>query len=271
MRVLVTRPAAQAQDWVARLAAQGVDAAALPLIAVEPAPDPAAVRAAWQGLAARRLVMFVSPNAVAQFFALQPPDRDWPRALRAASPGPGTGAALRTAGVPAAAILEPPADSPNFDSEALWPVLAAAGPWDGGAVLIVRGSVEGEAVADETGRGREWLARQLVAAGATVDYLVAYRRAAPRFTAEQQAVWQQALAAPAAHLWLLSSSEAVEQLERLAHGGWAAASALATHPRIAARARAAGFGTVLEAAPTLAAVTAAIGSAQGPSIESRST
>lgn len=267
MRVLVTRPAAQAQDWVERLAALGIGAAALPLIAVAPAPDPAAVRAAWEGLATRRLVMFVSPNAVAQFFALRPPHHDWPTTLRAASPGPGTGAALRAAGVPAAAILEPPADSPNFDSEALWPVLAPAGPWAGAAVLIVRGSVEGEP-ANETGRGREWLARQLVAAGATVDYLVAYRRTAPRFTAEQQAVWQQARAVPAAHLWLLSSSEAVEQLERLAPGGWTAARALATHPRIAERARAAGFAAVTETAPTLAAVAAAIGATSTPSIES---
>ncbi len=256
MRVLVTRPAAQARDWVEGLAARGIDAAALPLLAVDAPEDPAAVHAAWRGLATRRLAMFVSPNAVLQFFAQRPDGGDWPTALCAAAPGPGTGAALREAGVPAAAILEPPADSPNFDSEALWPVLAGSGTWAGASVLIVRGSVDGEASA--AGRGREWLAQQLRAAGAAVDFVVAYRRAAPRFGGDEQALWQSALAEPAAHLWLFSSSEAIEQLQRVAPGAWSASRALATHPRVAERARAAGFGEVLEAAPTLAAVATAI-------------
>jgi uroporphyrinogen-III synthase len=37
---------------------------------------------------------------------------------------------------------------------------------------------------------------------------------------------------------------------------WPASTALASHPRIAARARAAGFGRVLEAPPTLEAIVA---------------
>lgn len=254
MRVLVTRPAAQARDWVARFAAQGIDAVALPLIAIGPPEDPAPVRAAWQGLAARRLAVFVSPNAVAQFFLQRPAGLAWPEGVYAAAPGPGTGAALREAGVPAAAVLEPPAGSPSFDSEALWPVLDAAGPWAGRQVLVLRGSVDGEPL----GRGREWLAQQLQAAGATVDVVVAYRRGRPCFDAAEQACWQAALDAPAAHLWLLSSSEAVDQLEALAPGAWAEARALATHARIAARARLAGFGTVLEAPPAWASVVAAV-------------
>lgn len=259
MRVLVTRPAAQARDWVARFEAQGIDAAALPLIAIEPPDDTAVVQAAWRDLAARRLAVFVSPNAVAQFFRQRPTGCGWPDGVLAAAPGPGTGAALREAGVPTAAVLEPPAASPSFDSEALWPVLQAAGPWAGRSVLVLRGSVDGEAL----GRGREWLAQQLRAAGATVDFVVAYRRAAPRFDAAQQACWQAALAAPREHLWLLSSSEALDQLEALAPGAWGPAQALATHARIAERARSAGFGRVIEAPPAWPAVLAAVGQAAG--------
>jgi uroporphyrinogen-III synthase len=67
--VLVTRPAAQAARWVERLRAAGLDAQALPLIAIEPAADPAALQATWHDLPALALAMFVSPNAVAGFFA----------------------------------------------------------------------------------------------------------------------------------------------------------------------------------------------------------
>lgn len=267
-RVLVTRPRAQARDWVRRLAARGIDAAALPLIAIEPPADAQAVQTAWGSLGTRTLLVFVSPNAAAQFFAQRPAACEWPAALRAAAPGPGSSAALRDAGVPPEAIVEPAADSPIFDSEALWAVLAGQGPWQGRSVLIVRGSVdEGPA-----GSGREWLARRLTEAGAEVGFLAAYRRSAPRFDAQEAALWRQALAEPAAHLWLFSSSEAIEQLERLAPNAtgrpWGAGRALATHPRIAARARAAGFGQVLEAAPTLDAIVAALTAARTSPIES---
>lgn len=261
MRVLVTRPAEQAQAWVERLAARGIAAAALPLIAIEPPADPAPLRAAWQTLAQRRLLMFVSPNAVTQFFAQRPAGGDWPATLRFGSPGPGTSAALRAAGVPAGAIVEPPLEAGRFDSEALWAVLEPQGPWQGSSVLIVRGSASGEA----QGRGREWLSQVLRRAGAEVDLVAAYRRAPPRMDAALQALLAQALASPAEHLWLFSSSEAIEQLEALTAGAggapdWRAARALATHPRIAQRAHEAGFGTVIEAPPTLDAIAAAIGS-----------
>lgn len=264
LRVLVTRPADQAVQWVARLAERGIAAAALPLMAIEPPAEPearAAVRAAWDGLASQALVVVVSPNAVTQFFAQRPAAMAWPQGVRAGSPGPGTSAALREAGVPDAAIVEPPLDAGRFDSEALWAVLAGQRDWRGAAVLIVRGG-DGD---DEgtRGSGRDWLAQTLRAAGARVDFVRAYRRAAPRLDAAERALWQQAVAAPAAHCWLFSSSESVAQLEALSGtsfpaGNWQAATALATHPRIAARARQAGFGRVLDAAPTLDAIVAAL-------------
>jgi uroporphyrinogen-III synthase len=42
VRVLVTRPAAQAAGWVQRLGERGIEAFALPLIGITPAADPAA-------------------------------------------------------------------------------------------------------------------------------------------------------------------------------------------------------------------------------------
>jgi uroporphyrinogen-III synthase len=193
--VLVTRPAAQAAAWVERLRAAGLDAQPLPLIAIEPATDPAALRAAWHTLASRALVMFVSPNAVAGFFAARPEGASWPDGLRAGATGPGTVDALQAAAVPAALCLAPAA--PPYDSAALWQHLQAL-PWAGRSVLIVRGD-----------GGRDEFARTLREAGAAVDFVAAYRRARPRWSDAERARAAAALAAPRSHVWLLSSAEAI--------------------------------------------------------------
>lgn len=247
MRLLVTRPAAQAADWVARLREHGIDAQALPLIGIGPARDADAVRCAWHGLGRCRLVVFVSPNAAEQFFALRPHELGWPRGVQAGSPGPGTTRCLRALGVPAEAIVEPAPDAPQFDSETLWAQLAAQ-DWTGAEVLLVRG--EG---------GREWLADTLRAHGARVSFVAAYTRSAPQLDAAGLARLADAIAQPRAHLWFFSSSEAIAHLVALApQARWADARALATHPRIAARARATGFGAVHECRPSLDAVLACI-------------
>lgn len=247
MRLLVTRPAAQAHAWVERLRAAGVDAQPLPLIAIVPPDDACEVVNAWHRLPSKQLAFFVSPNAVAHFFALQPAGGHWPAGLQAASPGPGSTQALVDAGVPRAAIVEPAADAPQFDSETLWQQLRQH-DWAGAQVLIVRGT-----------SGRDWLAERLTEAGATLDFVAAYRRSAPSLHADEQTLLNRALAEPAAHLWFFSSSEAIDHLEALAPGReWAQAQALATHPRIAERARRLGFGQVHEARPSFDAVIGCI-------------
>ena len=248
MRVIVTRPAAQAADWVAQLQAHAIDAVALPLIGIAPVADPAALHAAWRGLAQRRLVVFVSPNAAEQFFAQRPFDVAWPPALLAGSPGPGTTRVLIGLGVPVDSIVEPANGAPQFDSESLWVQLRER-DWHGANVMIVRGD-----------GGRDWLAQTLRETGALVAHVAAYERIAPAFDAAASAVLRAALDQPEAHLWFFSSSEAIDNLAA-AHGsstGWRAASAIATHPRIAARARQLGFARVTEARPALAAVVACI-------------
>lgn len=232
MRVIVTRPAAQAQAWVPRLQALGVDAVSLPLLGIEPAPDADAVRAAWAQVPGAALVMFVSANAVSHFFGLRPAGDGWPAGTLAGSTGPGTSAALRQAGVPDEQIAEPDAAGP-FDTEALWLRIADRG-WDGQRVLLVRG--EG---------GRDWLADQLRAAGAQVAFVAAYRRVAPDLGGSMSALVQAALQHPADHCWHFSSSEAILHLRNAWAGAdWTASLALATHARIADAARRAGFGRV---------------------------
>lgn len=265
-RALITRPAAQADEWVIGLRTEGIDAVALPLIGIEALRDPQPLAEAWHGLAQRDLVMFVSPNAVHYFFAARPAGMGWPERVWAAAPGPGTAAALRAQGV--ARIVEPSSEAVNFDSEALWTALFPRGPWRSRSVLILRGS-DGDGEGGG-GAGREWLVSTLRKEGATVDLLASYRRGAPRWDVAQQGVWAQALALPQAHVWCFSSSEAIANLQVCAGDvtAWRASVALATHPRIAAAARKAGFTQVHELAPTLDALAATLRSLQGSSIQS---
>lgn len=245
LTVLVTRPAPQAPAWVEKLRAKGIDARALPLIAIEPVADTAALRDAWHLLPQRDLAMFVSSNAVEGFFAARPAARQWPRGLRAAATGPGTVEALVAAGVPAALCVAPRAAP--FDSTALWAALQGEN-WAGRNALIVRGD-----------GGRDEFAQALRTAGAKVSFAQAYLRKAPTWSDTECALAQAALAAPQQHAWLLSSAEAIDHLLALLPGhDWRSSSAVASHPRIAQRARRAGFGHVLEAPPLIDAMVAAL-------------
>ena len=248
MRILVTRPASQAADWVIDLRARRLDAVALPLIGIEAVADAGGLITAWHELAQQRLVTFVSPNAAHHFFAHRPEGAAWPAAVLAGSPGPGTTRALIGLGVPALLIVEPAADAAQFDSESLWAQLQPHA-WRDARVLVVRGD-----------GGRDWLADRLRQAGAQVAHLAAYRRTVPRLGDAEQALLGAAIAAPHSHLWLLSSSEAIDNLALIAPAGseWGQARAIATHPRIASRARQLGFASVAEARPSLDVVVACI-------------
>ena len=253
MRVLVTRPLAQAAEWVETLRSNGIDAVALPLIAIVPPSDPLAVVDSWANLAARRLVVFVSPNAALQFFEWAPAGWTWPERTRVASPGPGTTRTLIALGVPPRLVDAPADDAPQFDSETLWRSLQGQ-EWHGASVLLVRGP-----------QGRDWLAARLADRGAVVDTLAAYERKTPCLDSAESALLEDALAAPRRFVWLFSSSEAIDHLQELARPRrgpgeaiWRASRALATHPRIAQRARDAGFAAVLESRPTPSAVVACI-------------
>ncbi len=126
---------------------------------------------------------------------------------------------------------------------------------DGGPVTGV-GAVASAQPA-QSGQGRDWLAGQLIAHGVKVRFVAAYQRCAPAVAVLRQAIREAQVDAPA--WWLFTSSLAIENLlAALPSQNWAAAQALATHPRIAAAARAAGFGVVQESRPTLTDVVASI-------------
>ena len=228
----------------------GTTAAALPLIDIQPAREPAPVVASWADLSAIDLVVFVSPNAVTQFFA-HAAGRPWPVGTLAACVGPGSAQALQAHGVPDACIVQPAADAASLDSEHLWAQLEPRRAWQGARVLIVRGD-----------GGREWLAQRLADAGATVSAVTAYHRQAPAFTEPEAALWADVQAHPGQYVWLFSSAEAVEHLQALgatSDGGVGAGHrAIATHARIADAARAAGFAPVVLARPAPEAVTQAL-------------
>ena len=250
MRVLVTRPAREAQQWVADLRQAGIEAAPLPLLEIGPAPDPAPVRRAWQELSAVDAVMFVSANAVDHFFLFKPQQQPTLFA-RAWAPGPGTRDALLRAGVPPHSIDAPAVDAEQFDSQALWQQVGGQ-LVSGQRLLVVRGGG-----ANGNGVGRDWLGAQLAACGVAVDTVVAYTRKPPTWTQAQLQLAQRS--AVDESLWLFSSSEAIANVRKLLpHQGWKDARALATHPRIAEAAAAAGFGVVSLSRPTLADVVASI-------------
>ena len=243
VRAIVTRPAAQAGRWVQALQARGCQAAALPLISIAPPLDLAPVQAAWQDLARFNLVMFVSASAVQHFFDARPQGLAWPPGALAGSPGPGTSAALLTAGVPPDQLVQPAPEDLRFDSEALWVQLRGR-PWQGRQALIVRGE-----------QGRDWLADTLRAAGTEVAFVAAYRRLPPQPDAQCQELLAAAQAEPADYVWVFSSSEAVGHLRGLCpDADWSTSRALASHPRIAQAARTAGFGQVDLVSPTAEAV-----------------
>ena len=241
--LIVTRPRSQCAPWLARLATLGVEAVALPLIEILPARDPAPVTAAWTELPAVDLAVFVSPNAVDQFFA-HAPGAAWPPGTLAACVGPGSAQALLDHGVPAEQVVQPAADAANLDSEHLWDELSPRRDWVGARVLLLRGD-----------GGREWLAERLMAAQAHVEAVTVYHRTAPQFDAAEQALLSNVQANPLAFVWLFSSAEAVGHLQGMTLPGQ---RAIATHPRIADAARTAGFSPVVLARPAPEAVTRAL-------------
>ncbi|WP_149135364.1 fused uroporphyrinogen-III synthase HemD/membrane protein HemX [Cupriavidus campinensis] len=271
--VVVTRPAGQSRQLTEALQSAGLDVLGFPLLAIGPPADDAALRTALARLADYALVVFVSPNAVS--FALDalahvqnaPALPQWPAEVPVAVVGPSSVAALAERGIaaPAYRVVAPAGAHGNaeihneparFDSEALWSELdTTPGAFSGQRVLIVRGN-----------GGRDWLGDRLRDAGATVDAVEAYSRTLPEPTAMQwQAVRDNVKPGAPPCAWLLTSSEAVRNLDALArlhlspqeHERLKQMQCIAPHARIAAQANALGFAHVLPAAPGDAGLLAA--------------
>jgi uroporphyrinogen-III synthase len=196
----------------------------------------------------------VSPNSAQWFANLRPQAARWPHGTLAAAPGPGTAKVVQTTLAPSGLsedhIITPGQDSDQFDSEHLWPLLAPM-DWQGQRVLIISGGDSTDA------RGRTWLTEQWQARGANVQTVLTYQRQPATWPPHQQSLADQAWQHPNDHLWLFSSSEAIEHLQQKLGSPPPGAQALTTHPKVADKARAAGFTTVMSCKPTPEAVAQA--------------
>jgi uroporphyrinogen-III synthase len=162
-RVVLTRPAGQAAQLAALIGAAGGEPVLFPALAILEIADARPLSALIDRLDSFDLAVFISANAVDRGLALVRARRKWPLALRVATVGRGSEAALRRHGFEA--VIVP---TQGFDSEALLdlPELKQVA---GKRVVIFRG--EG---------GRELLAATLAARGAAVEYIECYRRGRPQ-------------------------------------------------------------------------------------------
>lgn len=237
-RFLVTRPESQSERLAALLREAGAEPLLAPMIAIGESADPAGLDAALRRLDDFDLAVFVSPTALDQVGTRI---KHWPTELAAAVIGPASRERAHELG-----ILDVICPDGRYDSEGLLdhPSLARM---DGKRVVLFRGN-----------GGRELLADTLVARGATVEIVEAYRRLPPTMAREELS----ALLADGCDGVIVTSSEAVHNLFALADEALAAklhaSLFFASHPAIAEAARRAGVGRVITTAAGDAGIVASL-------------
>lgn len=234
IRALVTRPAGQAPALVQAIRAAGGVAVGFPLLEIVPLAiddhaERATLAAVLNALDEFALAIFASHNAVqALFDELQRTGSRLPSALRCLAVGAATALRLHEAGIACVG------GEATMDSEELLarPELTAVA---GQRIVIFRGV-----------GGREHLADELTARGASVTRCALYRRRAP---ASSPAQLHAVLTRECINTVLLSSGEGLANL--LALLGRSAAGTIGSQfavvtpgERVASLARSAGFATV---------------------------
>jgi len=244
LRIIVTRPAHQAESFCALLERAGAEPLRCPVIRISSPADGSELQRLAARLGNIDLLIFNSPNAVeygiAAIHGLR--QRIPPQTLIGAI-GTKTAQALERHGYRADVC-----PATGFDSEAFL-ALPAVQAMQGKRVAIVRGQ-----------DGRMLLGRTLRARGAEVVYVQAYQRNGP--DAEQAAALRQALR-DGVDAVAVTSSEALENLtnslDAPARAGLERATLLVGHPRIAEAARRLGLPPpVVAADPTDEAMYAAL-------------
>ena len=157
--VVVTRDDGPASRFASALSARGLEPFGLPMIAIRPAPDRAALDAALRGLQPADWLVFTSAHAVAA--VVERPD--WRRArsdgrFRIAVVGEATALELARSGIAADVVAEQPG------AAGLVAALERAASLRGVRVVWPRSD-----------RARHHLAEQLAALGARVVEVIAYR------------------------------------------------------------------------------------------------
>lgn len=163
VRVLVTRPAHQAEALARKIEAAGGEAVCFPTIEIIAPANTVVLHTVLDRLPEFAFAIFISSNAVREFLPLVRARGGIPSGLRLAAVGQGTLRTLIEAGFDE--VLAP---LERFDSEALLDLLPPA-VVAGKDLLIVRG--EG---------GHKKLGEDLSARGARVTYAECYRRVPPR-------------------------------------------------------------------------------------------
>lgn len=235
-RIVVTRPAEQADKLARGIEARGGSAVRFPVLAIFDAGDPRPLLAAAERIEEYDYAVFVSPNAAQKALGAVTARRPWPEGVVAAAMGETSARAIARFGVKHIVLPE----GGRFDSEALLerPEFQA-GAIRGRRVAIFRGD-----------SGRELLGATLEARGARVDRIPCYRRGRPDIDAAPLRVL---LAQGAVDAVTVTSSEGLRNL--LAMVGAAAQAALkkvplfVAHRRIAEEARQLGFAETIVTAP----------------------
>ncbi len=222
LKIIVTRPRAQAAPLARLIEQAGGIPLLFPLLEISPVFDPAPLNQLATRLHEFNLAIFISPNAVRYGMAAM---GALPATLKVATVGLGSEMALRKLGV--ADVMVP---TQHFDSEGLLalPVLQDVRGW---RIVIFRGN-----------GGRELLGDTLKARGAQVEYATCYQRAKPthdiRTLLEANADALTVTSSEAfAHLWSMLDEPSRKRI--------AAIQLFVQHERIALMARAVGWGDVV--------------------------
>lgn len=219
-RLWVTRPQAQADPLCDLLQQAGATPVRVPLLHILPPKDPQALHAALARLGDYAVAIAISPSALDSVFA-QLGEQAWPTDVPLAVVGPGSARRARELGLRDEQIICP---ATQFDSEGLLAEAAfAPDVIQGQRVLILRGN-----------GGRELLAQTLIARGAQVDIVSAYRRLPPQLDAATLARLLDAgcdgiivsSSEAAAYLFTQSGAALVQRLQSMQY--------FTPHPRIAA-------------------------------------
>jgi len=235
VKILVTRPLAQAAGLSRDIQDLGGIPVSLPLLEIQPAkPDRQGVLSLGQ-LETGDLLIFVSANAVEFGVTYLPATR-----VQIGAIGQATAERLGAAGIPVDMVPE------RFDSEGFL-AIPSVQDLHGKRVVIVRGV-----------GGRETLGEALRARGGLVQYLEVYHRCCPHWDAQAVRL------ALDADVITVTSGEALENLAQLARLPGAEdvwrKPLVVYHMRIAGRARELGFTLkpVITAKPSDAAMLTAL-------------
>lgn len=192
LKILVTRPAPQAQPLCEQIEAEGGTVLRVPTVEIQPPDDEEKLRRLLSAAERFEIALFVSPNAVERGLAYLLRYGSLPAHWRVGAVGGATAEALRARRVRVDIIPEN-----GFNSEALLAHPALQNIQDH-RILIFRGQ-----------GGRELLAQSLGERGAYVEYAEVYRRTRPPTDAESLcALWQ----TPGVDLVTVTSSEILENL-----------------------------------------------------------